>query len=79
MMKTIQMTIDEALLESVDTAVRDLGTSRSAFLRDALQQALKQLQIVAMEQQHIAGYERYPVEQGEFDVWISEQIEEEAA
>ena len=79
MMKTVQMTIDEELLNKVDTAVRDLGTSRSAFLREALQQALKQLQIAAMERQHIAGYERFPVEPGEFDVWQNEQIWEEAA
>ncbi len=79
MMKTVQMTIDEELLKAVDTTVRDLGTSRSAFLRDALQQALKQLQIAAMERQHIAGYERYPVEPGEFDVWQNEQIWEKAA
>lgn len=78
-MKTVQMTIDEELLNAVDMTVRDLGTSRSAFLRDALQQALKQLQIAAMERQHIAGYERYPVEPGEFDVWQNEQIWEEAA
>lgn len=78
-MKTVQMTIDEELLNAVDITVRDLGTSRSAFLRDALQQALKQLQIAAMERQHIAGYERYPVEPGEFDVWQNEQIWEEAA
>lgn len=78
-MKTVQMTIDEELLTAVDMTVRDLGTSRSAFLRDALQQALKQLQIAAMERQHIAGYERYPVEPGEFDVWQNEQIWEEAA
>jgi len=79
MMKTVQMTIDEALLEAVDTAVRDLGTSRSAFLRDALQKALKQMEIVALEQQHIAGYERYPLEPDEFDVWQNEQVWQEAS
>lgn len=79
MMKTVQMTIDEALLEAVDTAVRDLGTSRSAFLRDALQKALKQMEIAALEQQHIAGYERYPLEPDEFDVWQNEQMWEEAS
>lgn len=78
MMKTVQMTIDEELLEAVDMTVRDLGASRSAFLRDALQQALKRLQIAAMERQHITGYERYPVEQGELDGWQNEQIWEEA-
>lgn len=77
MMKTIQMTIDEQLLSEVDTAVSDLGTSRSAFLRDALKQAIKQIRIAAMERQHIEGYKRYPVESGEFDVWQSEQIWEE--
>ncbi len=76
-MKTIQMTIDEQLLSEVDTAVRGLGTSRSAFLRDALQQAIKRIQIAAMERQHIEGYKRYPVEPGEFDVWDNEQVWEE--
>jgi metal-responsive CopG/Arc/MetJ family transcriptional regulator len=77
MMKTIQMTIDESLLLRVDSAVRQLGTTRSAFMRDALLQALKQLQVALLEQQHIAGYERHPVEPGEFDVWEAEQIWEE--
>ena len=79
MMKTIQMTIDEELLIEVDTAVRDLGTSRSAFLRDALQQALRQMQISVMERQQIAGYKRYPAEPDEFDVWQNEQVWEETA
>jgi metal-responsive CopG/Arc/MetJ family transcriptional regulator len=35
MMQTIQMTIDEELLQAVDTAVDHLGTSRSAFMREA--------------------------------------------
>ena len=73
-MKTIQMTIDEQLLTEVDSAVRDLETSRSAFLRDALQQALKQLRISAMERQQIAGYKRQPTEPDEFDVWQNEQL-----
>jgi metal-responsive CopG/Arc/MetJ family transcriptional regulator len=76
-MKTIQMTIDESLLARVDLAVQELGTTRSAFVRNALLQALKQLQVAMLEQQHIAGYERYPIEPGEFDVWEAEQIWEE--
>ncbi|MEZ4513271.1 MAG: ribbon-helix-helix domain-containing protein [Chloroflexota bacterium] len=76
-MKTIQMTIDEDLLNAVDMAVQQLETSRSAFLRQALQQALKQMQISALERQHTAGYKQYPVEPGEFDVWQSEQMWEE--
>ncbi len=76
-MKTIQMTIDEQLLIEVDKAVRDLEISRSAFLRDALRRALKQLQIAAMEQQQIDGYKRYPTEPDEFDVWQDEQLWQE--
>jgi metal-responsive CopG/Arc/MetJ family transcriptional regulator len=78
-LKTIQMTIDEELLKEVDMAVQDLGTSRSAFLRAALQQALKHLQIAAMERQQVAGYHRHPVDPGEFDIWQGEQLWEDAA
>lgn len=76
-MKTIQMTIDEGLLHEVDTAVQSLGTTRSAFMRDALQQALRQMEIANLERQQIAGYKQYPVESGEFDIWYEEQIWED--
>ena len=76
-MKTIQMTIDEELLQEVDTAVDNLGTSRSAFMREALQRALKQMRIANLERHHVAGYKQYPVKPGEFDVWQSEQLWEE--
>ncbi len=77
-MKTIQMTIDEELLVAVDTAVRDLGTSRSAFLREALQRALQARRISALERQQIAGYQRHPIEPDEFDVWQDEQVWEDS-
>jgi metal-responsive CopG/Arc/MetJ family transcriptional regulator len=73
-MKTIQMTIDEPLLDEVDQMIHDLGTTRSAFIRDALQLALRQRRIAEMERQHAAGYARHPVESGEFDVWEAEQM-----
>jgi len=41
--KTVQMTLDEDLVEAVDEAVKRLGTTRSAFARDALRQALARL------------------------------------
>ena len=73
-MKTIQMTIEEQLLARVDLVAKELGTSRSAFMREALQEALKQIQIKNLENQHKAGYEEKPVENGEFDIWDDEQI-----
>jgi metal-responsive CopG/Arc/MetJ family transcriptional regulator len=73
MMKTIQMTIDEPLLAEVDRVIQDLNTTRSAFVRDALQLALRQHRIAELERRHAEGYARHPVEPGEFDVWEAEQ------
>lgn len=73
MMKTIQMTIDEPMLAEVDRVVQARKTTRSAFIREALRLALRQLQVAEMERKHAEGYARYPVEPGEFDVWEAEQ------
>ncbi len=72
-MKTIQMTIDEPLLTEVDQTIRSLKTTRSAFIRDALQLALRHYKISQMEKQHAKGYSRHPVKSGEFDIWEAEQ------
>lgn len=71
--KTIQMTIDDPLLDEVDQATQTLHTTRSAFIREALRLALRQHRIARLEQQHAEGYARHPVEPGEFDVWQAEQ------
>jgi metal-responsive CopG/Arc/MetJ family transcriptional regulator len=73
-MKTIQMTIDEPLLEEVDRVIQDLDTTRSAFIRTALQLALRQHAIAQMERKHAEGYARHPVQPGEFDGWEDEQV-----
>ena len=72
-MKTIQMTIDEILLEQVDHLIVALGTTRSAFIREALQVALRKYAVGVLEEQHEQGYARHPVRPGEFDVWAAEQ------
>jgi hypothetical protein len=48
-MKTIQMTIDEPLLAKVDQAIKELEMTRSAFIREALELALRHYQILEME------------------------------
>ncbi len=73
MMKTIQMTIDDELLAEVDRATEILNTNRSAFIRSALQLALRQYRIEQLEQQHANGYARMPIAPDEFDVWEAEQ------
>ncbi len=72
-MKTVQMTIDDGLLEKVDRASQSLGLPRSAFIRQALEAALRDLKIAQLERQHVAGYQRKPPVEGEFDVWEAEQ------
>jgi metal-responsive CopG/Arc/MetJ family transcriptional regulator len=73
-MKTVQMTLDDSLVEAVDRAAESLGTTRSAFTRDALRAALARIQERELERRHRAGYERRPVEPGEFSDWESEQV-----
>lgn len=72
-MKTIQMTIDEPLLTEVDRMIAELHTTRSAFIREALEAALRRHDIGKLEQQHAQGYAQHPVEPDEFDVWTNEQ------
>ena len=72
-MRTVQMTLDEELLASVDKAVKNLKTTRSAFTRDALRDALNRLNVSRLEQRHKKGYELHPVKEGEFAVWEKEQ------
>ena len=72
-MKTVQMTLDEELVAAVDRAAKKLGTTRSAFARQALKNALERLRVEALERRHREGYARYPVEPDEFGDWESEQ------
>jgi metal-responsive CopG/Arc/MetJ family transcriptional regulator len=69
MMKTIQMTIDEDLLEEIDLLVNQLDTTRSAFIRQALRESLQRQKIAEMERKQIEGYLRYPQQPEEFDLW----------
>lgn len=73
-MKTVQMTLEEDLVDQVDRAAHTLGTTRSAFTRDALREALVRLREREMERRHRAGYERRPVVPGEFSDWEDEQV-----
>ena len=72
-MKTVQMTLDESLVKGVDEAAKRLRTSRSAFTRRALREALRALSVRGLENQHRLGYERHPVKRGEFSAWEREQ------
>jgi len=72
-MRTVQMTLDEKLVQSVDRVVRKTRTTRSAFTRDALRASLAKFNISNLERQHQKGYEKHPVNKTEFSVWEDEQ------
>ena len=72
-MKAVQMTLEEDLVAAVDRLARKLKTTRSAFARDALRDALEKHRVKELEQKHRLGYQRHPVKSGEFDVWQTEQ------
>jgi metal-responsive CopG/Arc/MetJ family transcriptional regulator len=67
------MTLDDGLVETVDKIVNDLKTSRSAFTRDALRDAVNQFEIRRLEQKHKQGYALHPVTREEFSAWEKEQ------
>ena len=72
-MRTIQMTLDDDLVKKVDIIASELNTTRSAFTRDALREAVKQYNNRRLELKHRQGYKAHPVNQEEFGVWENEQ------
>jgi metal-responsive CopG/Arc/MetJ family transcriptional regulator len=73
-MRTVQMTLDEKLVDAVDKAAKRLGTTRSGFARRALRSALETLRSRELERRDREGYRRKPVRKGEFDGWEREQV-----
>ncbi len=73
-MKTIQITIDEALLKELDQIIKKTKESRSAIIRNAILSYLRQRRITEMEEKHKKGYEKNPIREDEFSVWEDEQV-----
>lgn len=73
-MRTIQMTLDENLIDEVDKEVKKLGTTRSAFTREALKKTLDYYHELELEKKQINGYKNNPVKPEEFDNWEKEQV-----
>lgn len=73
-MKTVQMTMEEDLIREVDRTAKSLGKTRSAFTREALLKAIKEVRNKALEEKQIKGYRKNPVKSDEFSGWESEQV-----
>jgi len=68
------MTLDSDLVDAVDLVSEELSTSRSAFTRQALRDALAKHKRQQLENQHRQGHEKHPKVAEEFGVWEAEQI-----
>lgn len=68
-MTTIQVVLEDALLEATDRAVRRMKVNRSALIRAALREHLRRLSIVEKERRDREGYARHPMARDEFGVW----------
>jgi metal-responsive CopG/Arc/MetJ family transcriptional regulator len=59
-MKTIQVVIDEKLLQASDRAAKKAKLNRSELIRLALREHLQRMQILEAEQRDQRGYEKLP-------------------
>jgi metal-responsive CopG/Arc/MetJ family transcriptional regulator len=67
------MTLEDDLVQSVDKIVKQMHTTRSAFTRAALRNAINNFKVSQLEQKHRKGYEKQPISKEEFSVWKNEQ------
>ena len=72
-MRTVQMTLDEDLVERVDRVSKRLRMTRSSFTRRALRDALARYSVLELERKHRAGYQKQSVAADEFAIWETEQ------
>ncbi|MCK6563499.1 MAG: ribbon-helix-helix protein, CopG family [Dehalococcoidia bacterium] len=76
-MKTIQINIDEELLERLDRRLCGKAKARSAFVRAAIERELRRAEVAELEKQWRDGYLRMPAKPGEFDYTPDDSFWEE--
>ncbi|HZB87223.1 MAG TPA: ribbon-helix-helix domain-containing protein [Terracidiphilus sp.] len=59
-METIQVVLDKPLLQAADRAARKMKANRSAFVREALREHLRRLELQNREEKDREGYARLP-------------------
>ena len=68
-METIQVVLDAKLLKATDLAAKRQKVNRSVLVREALQQHLKRLHDLELEERDRRGYLAQPQREEEFRVW----------
>lgn len=73
-MKTIEVEVEDSVLEEVERATQALEMTREAFVRTALERALRQREVIALERRHARGYEERPQTGEEVSEWEAERV-----
>lgn len=73
-MATIQIVLDTELLEAADKAAKTGNVNRSALIRQALQEHLKHLHILQLEERDRRGYLAQPQCEGEYMPWVEAAV-----
>lgn len=68
-METIQVVLDTKLLKAADHAAKRQKMNRSALIRHALQEHLKHLRELELEERDRRGYKTQPQQEEEFRAW----------
>jgi metal-responsive CopG/Arc/MetJ family transcriptional regulator len=68
-METIQIVLDTKLLRATDLAAKRQKVNRSALVRQALQEHLRRLRELELEERDRRGYLAQPPREDEFRVW----------
>ena len=68
-METIQLSIDESLLAETEQVAQSLEMSRSDFINAAVERALQQRDLIALERRDIQGYVDQPQDPDEIAEW----------
>jgi len=68
----VQIVLDKKLLHAADEAARRTKKNRSALVRDALREHLRNLELRAREEQDRLGYSRRPPAGDEGPDWEAE-------
>jgi metal-responsive CopG/Arc/MetJ family transcriptional regulator len=71
-METVQIVLERKLLEATDRAARRTRRNRSAFVRDALREHLRRLEMRALEERDREGYSKQAASHGESRRWEAE-------
>jgi metal-responsive CopG/Arc/MetJ family transcriptional regulator len=68
-METIQVVLDTKLLKAADCAAKRRKLNRSALIREALQEHLKHLHVLDLEERDRRGYQARPQRIEEYRPW----------